>query len=211
MCGLTRVDEALGCVACVAAALGCVFYPESARNVSDQQAKAICDAVPNDIKIIGVFVDETFSYIMQKVKACGLKGVQLHGRESPELTYRLLKENLLVIKALFVEGRPPVEDISNYEASAYLVECGQGKLPGGNALTWNWEKAKNIGEKYPFILAGGLAPHNIFDAASAAVPDAVDVSSGVELGPGRKDLEKVKAFLNAVALCRMEKKLRKIF
>jgi len=214
VCGLTKVDEALECVSLGADAIGCVFYPLSPRNVTDDQAKEICMAVPSRVITVGVFVNETFSDIMQKVKTCHLKAVQLHGNESPELVRRLCKKNLLVIKALFVEGSPSIEEAANYKASAYLVECGKGKLPGGNALEWNWEKARDFGEQYPFILAGGLAPENIARALTASMPDAVDVSSGVESSPGRKDFRRIKSFTEALLLCSDKidrKNIRRIF
>jgi phosphoribosylanthranilate isomerase len=104
-----------------------------------------------------------------------------------------------------------MENASEYNASAFLVECGQGVLPGGNALEWNWGTAKEFGEKHPLILAGGLTADNVSDAITASTPDAVDVSSGVEFKPGRKDIKKVKAFMNAVFKCRIEKTTRRIF
>jgi phosphoribosylanthranilate isomerase len=156
-------------------------------------------------------VDETFATIMKKVERCRLTAVQLHHRESPELVRRLRNENLLVIKALFSKGIPSMENASEYDASAFLVECGQGVLPGGNALEWNWGTAKEFGEKHPLILAGGLTADNVSDAITASTPDAVDVSSGVEFKPGRKDIKKVKAFMNAVFKCRIEKTTRRIF
>ena len=211
VCGLTQVEEALGCAALGVDAIGCVFFPPSPRHISEKTAREICLALPAKVKKVGVFVNETFSNIMQKVDRCFLSVVQLHGQESPELVSRLRRENLLVIKALFINAKPSLEEVSNYEASAYLVECGKGTLPGGNALKWNWEKARSFGDKHPLILAGGLAPENVSQAIFAAAPDAVDVSSGVESGPGRKDLAAVASFMDAVSQCNLEKKLRKIF
>jgi len=201
ICGLTRVEEALECASLGVNAIGCVFYPKSPRHLTNEQARAICLALPESVKSVGVFVNETFSQIMQRVEYCRLQAVQLHGRESPELVRRLLQENLLVIKVLFAAGEPAMESVSDYQAPAYLVECGRGKLPGGNALVWNWGDAKGLGEKHPLILAGGLDPENVCQAVDAAAPHAVDVSSGVESAPGRKDLAKVKAFVNAVSQC----------
>jgi len=211
ICGLTSVNEALQCATLGANAIGCVFYPKSPRNISKQQAKKICLALPPDVITVGVFVNETFSGIMHKVEYCGLKAVQLHGRESPELVDRLCQENIMVIKALFAEGNPTLEEASNYNATAYLVECGRGKLPGGNAMTWDWEKANSIGKKYPLILAGGLTPENVCQAITASTSDAVDVSSGVEASPGQKDLNKVAVFMDAVSRWSLNKNLRRIF
>ena len=211
VCGLTRVDEALECVALGVDAIGCVFYPKSPRNLTEAQAKEICIAMPEGVKTIGVFVNETFSDIMAKVEKCRLKGVQLHGQESADLVTRLRQENLLVIKALFDENKPSLNEAAHYSASAYLVECGKGKLPGGNAVKWNWNKAKPIGDTHPLILAGGLAPDNVAAAVAAGIPDAVDVSSGVESSPGRKDLLKVKSLIDAVCRCTVNKDVRMIF
>ncbi|MBU2521549.1 MAG: phosphoribosylanthranilate isomerase [Proteobacteria bacterium] len=211
VCGLTRVEEAVGCADLGANAIGCVFFPKSPRHLSEIQAKEISMALPSEVKKVGVFVNESFPNIMHKVEFCRLNAVQLHGRESPELVSKLLKENLLVIKALFIEGKPTLDEAETYEASAFLVECGRGVLPGGNAIEWDWKKVKSFGNKYPMILAGGLAPENISHAVSVSMPDAVDVSSGVESAPGQKDLGKVKSFLKAVSMCELKKTLRKIF
>ena len=95
------------------------------------------------------------------------------------------------------ERAPAFEDAPRYPASAFLVECGQGALPGGNALAWDWGAASGIGREHPLILAGGLTPLNAAQAICAASPDAVDISSGVETAPGRKDICKVQAFIRA--------------
>ena len=211
ICGLTRVEEALECVALEADAIGCVFYPKSPRHLSDHLAGEICMAVKERVKTVGVFVNETFSSIMQRVERCHFNAVQLHGQEPPELVSRLLEENLHVIKALFIDGKPSLQDVSSYQASAFLVEGSLGKLPGGNALEWNWEQAKSFGGKHPLIIAGGLTPENVCDAVEASAPHAVDVSSGVESVPGRKDPGKIGAFMSAVSGCRVKKNLRKIF
>ena len=211
ICGLTRVEQALQCVALGADAIGCVFYPKSPRHLTDDRAGEICSAVTDRVKTVGVFVNESFSSIMNHVERCHLSTVQLHGQESPELVRRLRNQNLQVIKALFIDGNPSLKDAENYPASAFLVECGQGRLPGGNALQWNWDQAKNFGEKHPLIIAGGLSPENVSHAIRVSWPHAVDVSSGVESSPGHKDIDKVTLFLNAVFRCSFNKKTEKIF
>ena len=211
ICGITRLDEALECAALDADAIGCVFYPKSPRHLTDKQAGEICLAMPKHIQTVGVFVNEPFPRIMQRVEHCRLTGVQLHGQESPGLINRLRKENLLVIKALFANGHPSFKDVSNYRASAFLLECGQGKLPGGNALRWNWELAKDFGTRYPLIIAGGLTPDNVSHAVEVSGPHAVDVSSGVESSPGRKDLTKVAAFMAEVSRFKLKNNIQKVF
>ncbi len=211
ICGLTTADEAVGCAALGADAIGLVFYPKSPRNLTEAQAKDIVSALPAQVKTVGVFVNETFSAIMRKVEYCGLHAVQLHGQESPELVRQLRDEHLIVIKGLYTERPPFLKEASDYDASAFLAECGKGILPGGNAMTWNWAEAKSFGEQYPLILAGGLSADNVSQAVAAGQPDAVDISSGVESAPGRKDLVKAEAFIHAVSQCRLERKARKIF
>lgn len=211
ICGLTRVEQALQCADLGADAIGCVFYPKSPRHLTEDRAKEICSAVADRVKTVGVFVNETFLNIITHVKHCHLSTVQLHGQESPELVRRLRDQDLQVIKALFVDGNPSLKDAENYPASAFLVECGQGKLPGGNALEWNWDQAKSFGEKHPLIIAGGLSPENVSHAIKVSSPHAVDVSSGVESSPGNKDIGKVAVFLNTVFRCGFDKKVKKIF
>ena len=211
ICGLTQVEHALQCVALGADAIGCVFYPKSPRHLTDDRAGEICSAVRDRVKTVGVFVNESFSTIMKRVECCQLSAVQLHGQEPPELVRRLCDENLQVIKALFIDGNPSLKDAENYPASAFLVECGQGKLPGGNALQWTWDRARSFGEKHPLIIAGGFTPENVSHAITVSSPHAVDVRSGVESSPGNKDIDKVSLFLNAVLRCGYNKKAEKIF
>lgn len=211
ICGLTRVEEAVACAELGAEAIGCVFYPFSPRHVSEEQARAICQSLPAHVWTVGVFVDEVFSAVMEKVERGGLRAVQLHGREPASLAARLLREGIPVLKALFVNRAPDLATADSYPASAYLVEAAGGQLPGGNALVWDWAAAKDFANEFPTILAGGLAPENVGAAIEQACPDAVDISSGVEAEPGRKDLDKVKRFVEAVSQSACDRTLRTIF
>jgi phosphoribosylanthranilate isomerase len=211
VCGLTRVKNALECIALGANAIGCVFYPKSPRHVTDDEARDICLTISSKAVTVGVFVNESFSFIMKKVQRCLLDAVQLHGQESPELVRRLRKEKVKVIKTLFLSSKPTFENAKDYEPSAFLVECGGGALPGGNAVSWNWDKARHLVGNYPVILAGGLSPENVSDAVKQSTPDAVDVSSGVELSPGMKDTGRVEAFIQALSMCDLKRKTRRIF
>lgn len=199
ICGLTRVDEAEGCAELGVDAIGLVFFPKSPRHVSDEQALAISTAVSGKSKTVGVFVNSVYDAILQKADACRLSAVQLHGQESPDLVRRLSEAGLSVIKALFVDGTPSLSDSNRYEATAFLVECSKGPLPGGNAMAWDWGAARAFGRTHPLVLAGGLSPENVRDAVSSALPRAVDVSSGVERSPGKKDLTRVAAFIREVS------------
>jgi phosphoribosylanthranilate isomerase len=207
VCGLTRVDEAVACAQAGARAIGCVFYAKSPRCVTAATAREIRRALPPEVACVGVFVDEPCEGIMAMAAHTGCTVVQLHGGESPESVQRLRREGLFVIKALFADRAPGIAAASRYPASAFLVECGQGPLPGGNAHTWEWGRAAAFGERHPLILAGGLDPQNAAQAVRAALPDAVDVSSGVEAGPGRKNIRKVEQFISAVAMAHARRRI----
>lgn len=211
ICGLTLPDQALACADLGADAVGLVFYPKSPRFVTMEAARVVCAALPASVAKVGVFVDEPMDVIIEAVRACGLTAVQLHGGESPQLVKQLTDQFINVIKALYVEGLPAMDKADDYPAAAFLIECKKGILPGGNAMTWDWKAARDFGVRRPLILAGGLDPENVGKAIRDAVPDAVDVSSGVEASPGIKDMKKVDAFIRAVRACNIDKPLRRIF
>ncbi len=186
ICGLTNTEEALKTATAGADAIGLVFFKKSPRYVKPEKAKTICDALPDNVTTVGIFVNEPFNSIMDIVSTSNLRAVQLHGNEPPKFVRQLTDQGLIVIKGLYMEGQPSIAQVSTYNASAYLVECARGELPGGNAMTWNWEDAAEFGNNHPMVLAGGLSPSNVASAISKSMPDAVDVSSGVERSPGKK-------------------------
>ena len=211
ICGLTDVNEAIQCADAGADAIGLVFFDKSPRNVSEKLASDISKALPEKIASVGVFVNESYEFIMNKVNKCRLTAVQLHGDESPELVDRLTQDKVCVIKALYMDSEPGISGMGDYAATSFLVECSKGVLPGGNALSWNFSRVKNLETVKPLIIAGGLSPVNIKDAVLSALPDIVDVSSGVEKAPGKKDIAKVKTFIEIVNACNIDKKLRRLF
>ncbi len=199
ICGFTEPENALECAALGPDAIGLIFFEKSPRNVDIEQAKKITAVLPDPVLPVGVLVDKEYDEIMHIVHGCGLKGVQLHGSEPPELVERLLKEHLIVIKALFAKKQPFMDQAKEYDmASALLIEYGKGTLPGGNAESWNYELSRQLKTQVPVILAGGLGPENISHAVSAGKPSGVDVSSGVELSYGIKDIKKVDNFIQKV-------------
>ena len=211
ICGLTDPDEAAQIAELGADAIGVVFYPKSPRNVTKETAADICNALPRHVVGVGVFVNAEFEFIMEVVERTGIKCAQLHGNENPRLVDDLRHEGLSVIKALFAKKEPGFVYAEKYHASAFLLECGKGRLPGGNAEVWNWSEASDFGVNYPLVLAGGLDPENVIEAVNAGMPDAVDISSGVELYPGRKDVRKAASFIESVSKCHSDRKLRRIF
>ncbi|MFO7931202.1 MAG: phosphoribosylanthranilate isomerase [Thermodesulfobacteriota bacterium] len=211
ICGITEPEDGLVCAAWGADAVGLVFYPKSPRFVTLNRAAQISSALPSHVARVGVFVNESLDTVVDTAQNCGLSAVQLHGSESPEVVEELRQKGLTVIKCLYANGRPPISSAGHYNASAFLVECSAGVLPGGNARTWDWSAARDFAEKHPTIIAGGLGPENVDKAIKAAVPDAVDASSLLESSPGRKDTHKVRDFIYAVRLCERSNKTRRIF
>lgn len=199
VCGLTQPDEARAVADLGADAIGLVFYPKSPRNVSVKQAAAIAAALPTHVPAVGVVVNPTLERLIQIIEQCGLKTIQLHGAESPRFAADLRKAvDVGIVKVLFTSRAPGLADADTYAVDGYLVECGKGRLPGGNAMTWNWALTEAFARNHPMALAGGLDPDNVVEAITACMPDAIDASSGLESSPGQKDLEKVARFISQV-------------
>ena len=202
VCGLTTPGQAAACAEMGADAIGLVFYPPSPRHVDAEQARAIVRSLPPHVPAIGVLVDPQWPLLASLIGHCGLKGVQLHGSEPPELVIRLQQTfGIMVIKGLFGSKTPGFNEAKRYAPTAFLLECGRGALPGGNARAWRWGSAQNFAREHISILAGGLTPDNVAQAVAACRPDAVDASSGLEAAPGRKDLDKVARFIENVRNC----------
>ena len=206
ICGLTNLHQAEACIKLGAHAIGIVFFKKSPRNMLLEDAKKLCSLIPNKIITTGVFVDETYDFIMETVNLCNLKAVQLHGNESPDLVMDIASNGIKVIKALFEKKEPLLEKIRLYEhAWACLVEKGHGKLPGGTAEKWDWNLDNKINTNQKIIIAGGLEPYDVQKAIATSGAFGVDVSSGVESSPGIKDLYKVKKFIEKVRSMRNER------
>ena len=211
ICGLTRVDEAVACASLGADAIGFIFYPKSPRAVTPGQARGISTALPASVCRVGVFVDASFDTIVQVSRTALLQAVQLHGMESPALVKKIGDQGLTVIKTLFSHREPFFTQAAHFPAAAFLVECGVGPLPGGNARTWDFSLIKGFAKSAPLVLAGGLAIDNVRQVIEQCQPDAVDISSGVEHSPGKKDIHKVEQFIAAVRKVRTARSNRRIF
>ncbi|HMF92419.1 MAG TPA: phosphoribosylanthranilate isomerase [Candidatus Angelobacter sp.] len=199
-CGTTTVEDALAAVEAGADALGFIFAP-SPRRVTVQQARQIIHELPQGMERIGVFRDETAEEIRKIVTEVALTGIQLHGDENVSEIYdrlpRSRRDSLRIIKTLIVQKRFETRlDADNGRiVSAWLLDSG-----AGSGKTFDWQAARaQLGEgQGRFIIAGGLTPGNVGEAIRAFSPWGVDVVSGIEREPGRKDPEKMKAFVAAV-------------
>jgi phosphoribosylanthranilate isomerase len=194
ICGITNIDDALQACACGADALGFVFYGKSPRCVTPEAAKAIIAAMPAFVVTVGLFVNESPARVREIAAECGLDVIQLHGDEGPADCDFAPRR---VIKALRVKDAASLADHASFNISALLLDAWVADAYGGTGHSFNWELAAAIARQRRVILAGGLTPENVADAIRAVQPYAVDVSSGVEATPGKKDPAKVAAFIRA--------------
>jgi phosphoribosylanthranilate isomerase len=190
ICGITNEDDALFAVAMGADAVGFVFAP-SPRQVAAQVVYDITRRLPPEILTVGVFRDEHPSRVVEMANRSGVKAVQLHGRETPEQTKEVAHNVRYVIKA-FAADSPHLASADQYGTDMVLVDA---PTPGSGKV-FDWGLAQEVPTGVRLILAGGLDPDNVADAIAAVEPWGVDVSSGVELSPGRKDPSKVRRFIS---------------
>jgi phosphoribosylanthranilate isomerase len=197
VCGITRPEDARLAAEAGADAVGFVFWPQSPRCVDSICAREIGDALPAEMVRVGVFVDASREDIIQIAEEARLDVLQLHGSEPPEDLPALPRRTW---KAIRVGPGFVAADALRYEgrAAGLLLDTRSAEAPGGTGRTFDWALAADVRRRASFLmLAGGLDPANVRAAIRAVRPDGVDVSSGVELEPGRKDPEKVRAFLRA--------------
>jgi phosphoribosylanthranilate isomerase len=198
VCGITTVEDGLAAARLGADAVGLVFWPRSPRWVDRDKAREISRALPPFVLRVGVFLDAAPEVVARTAEEVGLDVLQLHGRESPEEVAQLPRR---VIKAVRVGPGFSPEEALRYEgrAAGILLDTKTDGSPGGTGQTFDWSLARQVREKTSFlVLAGGLTAENVHVALNAVRPDVVDVSSGVESSPGRKDPDKMRAFLEAV-------------
>jgi phosphoribosylanthranilate isomerase len=195
ICGITSPADGVMAAGAGADAIGLMFYERSPRNVSIETAAAISRELPLTVLKVGVFVNAARETVLQALGECTLNLLQFHGDESPEYC---LSFPVPAIKAFRVRDAKTLEGLSAYRTGAWLLDAHVPDKPGGTGATFNWElalEARKLGT--PIFLAGGLTPENVADAIRTARPYGVDVSTGVESAPGKKDPAKVRAFIQA--------------
>ena len=196
ICGITSAADACVAVDAGADAIGLMFYEASPRCVSLEIAESIARVVPPYVMRVGVFVDPEPDLVHTAMHHCGLTLLQFHGQESPEFCRQF---GLMCMKAFRLRDASSLEDLSRYKTDAFLLDSYVPGKPGGTGETFNWDlaiEAKKFGK--PIFMAGGLTPQNVAEAARKVQPFGVDVSSGVEASPGKKDRQKVRDFIAAV-------------
>jgi phosphoribosylanthranilate isomerase len=196
ICGIRTIEEAECAVEAGADMLGFNFWPASPRYIQPEAAKSIIDRLPSGVSSIGVFVNERTERILTIYRELGLSAIQLHGDESPEECKTL--SSLSVIKAMRVGDGFSVERIREYGVDMVLLDASLKGNYGGTGQTFDWSVAARAKAYAKIILAGGLRSENVEEAIRIAGPYAVDVCSGVEAAPGRKDFAKMRDFIRIV-------------
>ncbi len=189
ICGLTNYRDAAAAVDLGADLLGFNFYPGSPRFVTLEQAAQIINKLPAFIHVAGVFVNASLDQIKEAISECNLDWVQLHGDESPEFCESLLSINVRTMKAIRVKDQEDIERAESFFTDAVLLDAFDPEKYGGTGLTFDWNIIGHINKR--IFLAGGINPDNVAAAIELGVY-GIDVCSGIEARPGKKDHRKMK-------------------
>jgi phosphoribosylanthranilate isomerase len=192
ICGITRVEDARLCVEAGADALGFIFVEGTPRYVTPDACARIVATVPPFVTAVGVFWDHAPAHVKAVAEQCRLGALQFHGDEAPE---DLEDHRLPVIKTLKVAGLDDLGRMADYRVAAFLLDSPARWSEGESRPPIPWDVAAEAARRYPVLLSAGLTPDNVAAAVSRVQPYGVDVNSGVEAGPGRKDPERVRRFI----------------
>jgi phosphoribosylanthranilate isomerase len=195
ICGIKNLQDAIFAADYDADAIGFVFA-KSIRKVSKEKARAIVRKLPPFITTVGLFVNETAEDIEAACRFCGLDAIQLHGNEPPNILNKL--KDFKTIKAFRIQNEKDINPIKKYKPNAILLDGYSENKMGGTGTSFDWEIVKKIKTSIPIIVAGGLTHLNVSQAIKIVNPYGVDVSSGVESEPGKKDKRLIKKFIDAV-------------
>lgn len=197
VCGMTEQKDIDLAVGAGVDALGFIFVAESPRRVEPDQVRDLIRSVPPLVDTVGVFVNEDPDLVTDIVKYCGLTMVQLHGKEPVDYCELM---PVRVLKSFAVGKDEVTPTIEHYEnaVQGYLLDTYHGKMAGGTGMSFDWRIVENLNIPGPVFLAGGIGPETVAEAIKTVRPFAVDVNSGVEIEPGKKDPDKIHALIEAV-------------
>jgi phosphoribosylanthranilate isomerase len=196
ICGITNFADAQAAVEAGADALGFIFYEKSPRRMTLPAVAKISKQLPPFVLRVGVFVNAAEELITRAIGECGLGLLQFHGNEPPEFCSRF---GLMSMKAFRIRDAESLKELPKYPTEAWLLDAYSAENLGGTGEKFNWNlavEAQKFGK--PVFLAGGLTPENVARAVRQVRPFGVDVSSGVESAPGKKDPQKVREFIAKV-------------
>ena len=189
ICGITSFNDAIIAVNCGASALGFIFYEKSPRYINPEILKTWISNVPSSVKKVGVFVNKDVDKVNKIAEELNLGMVQLHGDESPEYCNQMIKP---VIKVFRVNNKFDSIMLNNYQVATFLFDTYNKENHGGTGESFDWQSILQLNTEIPVILSGGLNADNVLEGIEVVKPSAVDVNSGVEAAPGKKDEEKIK-------------------
>ncbi len=192
ICGITNLEDALDAVECGADALGFNFYRKSPRYIEPEKARVILDEIPPSVLRVGVFVNEAEEVVSDLSQTLTLDYLQFHGDETP---YYCEQFATPCWKAFRLQDDKSLELLRKYRCDYYLVDAYVENAYGGTGVTGHWDLAREAKKAGKVILAGGLTPENVALAVKSVGPAGVDVASGVESRPGKKDRDKIEAFV----------------
>src|ERR1035441_7051063 len=201
ICGITNEQDALRAAKAGAWAIGFIFHKKSPRFISPFKARKIIDTLPPFITPVGVFVNHNAGAMRDIINHCGLRAVQLHGEEDHHFAHRLKRYNVKIIKVFRVGENFDPKIVEPFKVDAFLFDTYDQYNYGGTGKTFDWNILKQIksSSDVPIILSGGLNTQNVIDPVNDLKPYAVDVNSGVEESPGKKDPKKMKDFIDIVS------------
>lgn len=197
ICGITNKLDAINAASLGIDMMGFVFYTKSKRFIEPLSAKDIINELPPDIIKVGVFVDEDAGKVRSIADEAGLDVLQFHGNETPEFC-AAFKDDFKVIKAFRLKDKEDLKKINGYDVDYYLLDTFKADVIGGTGEVFDWKILKDFEILKPVILSGGLNVTNVGKAMREIVPYGVDVSSGVESTPGKKDAKLMKKFVEEV-------------
>ncbi len=205
ICGITNLDDALAAFKAGADALGFNFYARSARYITPENAREIIKRLPEDLLTVGIFVNEDLETVQRVATTAGIKALQLHGDESPEYCKKLKVYH--VIKVFAAGPEFTLERLSDFDVPAIMLDTfDKSGIGGGTGRVSDWSLAAKATTRFPKVyLAGGLSPENVVEAIAFVKPYAVDACSLLESSAGRKDHERVRAFVAAVRKAPIER------
>jgi Phosphoribosylanthranilate isomerase len=197
ICGITNKKDAIAAAELWPDMMGFVFYDKSKRYVEPKIVRDIANEMPPLIAKVGVFVDMNKDRVLEIAEECSLDMLQFHGDETADYCAGF-KESYKVIKAFRVKDRSSLIGINDFRTDLYLLDAYSSGEKGGTGKSFDWKIAENFEFLKPVMLSGGLTPDNVRDAIETFSPYGVDVSSGVEAAPGKKDLGLMKKFVENV-------------
>ena len=189
ICGITSFNDAIMAANYGASALGFIFYEKSPRYINPKILKTWISNVPSSVIKVGVFVNKDVDKVNKIAEQLNLGMVQLHGDESPEYCNQMFKP---VIKVFRVNNKFDSIMLNNYQAATFLFDTYNKENHGGTGESFDWQSILQLNTEIPVILSGGLNADNVLEGIEVVKPSAVDVNSGVEAAPGKKDEEKIK-------------------